>query len=143
MKAAIAGVLVGALIGVAACMHNDIKDSRDKHQEILALSTQIREFKSNMGIPLTPSPQALMEARKVTATQQRHDVCPDHHDVPKTCNETCNLSDDICDNAERICQIASELPPDDDFAKSKCDDAKASCREGKQKCCECGSEGKP
>ena len=142
MKAAIAGILVGALMAgmIVAC--GPIEDHRkpEKHNEILQLWMQIREFKSNMHLRLEPSAQALIAARQGTASDQRHRVCPDNHDVKPVCYDTCNLADDICDNAEQICKIASELPKDDTFAQSKCDDAKASCREGKQRCCDCGKD---
>jgi hypothetical protein len=142
VRAAIAGVAVGAVIaGMIACGGPGTRDvslppSYDKHQEILVLWTQIREFRSKVQLKLDPSAQALIAAKPTSVEEQRH-VCPDHHDVPPACNEVCNLSDDICDNAEQICKIADELGKDDSFAQDKCNDAKASCREGKQRCCGC------
>ena len=140
MKAAIAGVLAGVMVAsVMACSHDRLPPSPDKHDEILALWMQIREFKSTMHLRLDPSEQALIAVRNKSVAQS-HAVCPDNHDVRPACYDTCNLAGDICDNAEQICKIASELPKDDTFAQTKCDDAKASCREGKQRCCDCGKE---
>jgi hypothetical protein len=110
----------------------------EAHNEITALWTQIREWERQDGISLDQPPQLLMQMRAQTVGDERR-VCPEHHDVPRACNDTCNLSDAICDNAEQICKIADELGKDDDYAQGKCDSAKASCRAGKQKCCQCSA----
>ncbi len=110
--------------------------------EITALWTQIRDWEREAGIRLEQPPRLLIEMRKQTVADERR-VCPEHHDVPRACNDTCNLSDAICDNAEQICKIADELGKGDDYAQGKCDSAKASCRAGKQKCCQCSDAPPP
>jgi hypothetical protein len=107
-----------------------------KYNEITALWTQIREWRREVHMPLDPTPQDVAQMAKGSAKQARL-ACPDHHEVPKSCNDTCNLADAICDNAERICQIADELGRSDDYAQGKCASANASCREAKQECCAC------
>jgi hypothetical protein len=110
-----------------------------QYDEITALWTQIREWRRESHMALDPTAQDVIAMAKVSAKVARL-TCPDHHEVPKTCNDTCNLADDICDNAERICQVADELGRTDDYAQSKCASAKASCREAKLGCCECSKK---
>ena len=131
--------IVGIALGVAfavgvACGGGpqEIKYPDPRENEITTLWTQIRGWRADAHMPLDPSllavPRNVPEAKR---------VCPEHHQVPTTCNEVCGLADDICDNAERICQIADELGKGDEYAQDKCKSAKASCREAQQKCCEC------
>jgi hypothetical protein len=113
-----------------------------QYDEITALWTQIRGWRREAHMPLDPTPQVVMQMAGRPAKEARL-TCPDHHEVPNTCNDTCNLADDICDNAERICQIADELGKADDYAQGKCASAKASCREAKQSCCACSKKAAP
>ena len=132
----IAGVLVLALV---ACGGPQKPDRPGAYDEITALWTQIREWRREAHMPLDPLPQTLTMMANRPAKDARL-TCPDHHAVPKSCNDNCNLADDICDNAERICQIADELGKDDDYSQGKCASAKASCREAKQRCCDCSKK---
>ena len=130
-----------ALLVLIGCGGAPIRDTGpEKHQDIAVLWAQIRDWSREAHVDLNPPPQLLIEMRPKTVMDERA-VCPEHHDVPPACNDTCNLSDAICDNAEQICRIADELGKDDDYAQDKCDSAKASCREGKQACCKCSEQG--
>jgi hypothetical protein len=108
----------------------------DKHTQILLLWSQIRDWRHEAHMPLDP-PRALMFQYQALPLQQVKRVCTDGHQVPKTCDDVCDLSDAICDNAEAICGLADDLGKDDTFAQDKCTSAKASCREAKQRCCDC------
>ncbi len=111
---------------------------QDERAEIIALWTQIRDFRRQAKMELDPSPMTLNQIRFKTVKDAQK-VCVENHRVPKTCDDVCGLADAICDNSERICQLADLLGKDDDFAQSKCTDAKASCHEAKQKCCGCSA----
>ena len=134
-------VAVGVVIAsVVACSAPTILQPRTpRYDEITALWTQIREWRKEAHMPLDPFQQDVIQMANRPAKEARL-TCPDHHAVPKTCNDVCNLADDICDNAERICDLADQLGKQDDWAQGKCASAKASCREAKQKCCECSKK---
>jgi hypothetical protein len=108
----------------------------DKRNEIAILWGQIREWRHEAHMPLDP-PHIFEVQLERAPVQDAKRVCPDNHEVPKTCDDVCNLSDAICDNAETICKLADELGKDDTYAQDKCTSAKASCREAKQRCCDC------
>jgi hypothetical protein len=128
---------------VIACGGRQTRTSpADQHNEVTALWTQIREWRREAHMPLDPTQQHVFQLAQRTAKEARL-TCPEHHEVPRACNDVCNLADDICDNAERICQIADELGKDDDYAQGKCASAKASCREAKQRCCDCSKSPPP
>ncbi len=131
-----------AIALLVACGGVQHPDTTTSHQEIANLWTQIREWRKEARMPLDPLPYTMTQMANRPAREARLG-CPDHHAVPKTCNDVCNLADDICDNAERICDIADQLGKDDDWAQGKCASAKASCREAKQKCCECSTKEAP
>jgi len=138
---AIAVLLVGVMLGaLVACGGGPpVPDHRaDKRSEILALWTQIRDWRREAKMELDPSPQT-MDQMEHRSPKEAERVCPDGHKVPPSCNDVCSLSDAICDNAENICNIADELKGDD-WAQGKCTSAKASCREAKQKCCNCSAK---
>ena len=107
-----------------------------KENEITALWTQIRDFRREAKMPLDP-PRQLTFQFKASPVDQVKRVCTDGHEVPKTCDDVCDLATAICDNAEAICGLADDLGKDDTFAQEKCASAKASCRESKQRCCDC------
>ena len=111
-------------------------DDACKREEIITLSTQIRGWRHDARMELEPTRNNVMKffAQPLDRVKQ---VCTETHEVPKKCEDVCELSTDICDNAENICGIAAELGPDDTWAQDKCASAKASCREAKQKCCDC------
>jgi hypothetical protein len=112
-----------------------------KRTQIAILWAQIRDWRREAHMPLDP-PRAFELQLARTPVQDAKRVCPDNHEVPKTCDDVCNLSDAICDNAETICKLADELGKDDTFAQEKCTSAKASCREAQQRCCDCSGGGK-
>jgi hypothetical protein len=114
---------------------------RDKRNEIAILWAQIRDWRREAHMPLDP-PHVFEIQLARTPVKDAKRVCADDHEVPKTCDDVCNLSDAICDNAETICKIAGELGADDTFAQDKCTSAKASCREAQQRCCDCSGGGK-
>ena len=134
MKASSLGaVLTTAIVIAAACGgRQKVIDSRP--QEILALWTQIRDWRVEKGWGADPAPSTLMQMTKQTV-KQAESVCPEGHQVPKTCDDVCGLADAICDNAESICRIAEDL--NTAWAADKCTSAKASCREAQQRCCKC------
>jgi hypothetical protein len=107
-----------------------------KMTEIMTLWGQIRDWRHDAHMTLEPSP-TLQFQWKDRSFRDIKRVCPDGHEVPKTCSDVCSLSDDICENAELICRIADELGKSDVPAQEKCTSAKASCRESKQRCCDC------
>lgn len=109
---------------------------------IIALWTQIRDYRRQLHMELDPSPMTLNQIR-FKNVKDAEKVCVETPKVPKVCDDVCGLSDAICDNAESICTIADKLGRDDDFAQTKCVDAKASCREATQKCCKCSSDAAP
>ena len=111
----------------------------DERAEILALWTQIRDYRRQLHMELDPSPMTLNQIR-FKNVKDAEKVCVETPKVPKVCDDVCGLSDAICDNAESICTIADKLGKDDDFAQTKCTDAKASCREATLKCCKCSSD---
>lgn len=138
----IAGLVLGAMLGAfIACGGAPPPPPVQANQrsEILALWTQIRDWRREAKMGLDPSPQTEAQITGLTVKEIER-VCPDGHKVPSTCNEVCNLGDDICDNAERICNLADQLGKDDAWAQEKCTSAKASCREAKQKCCNCSAK---
>ena len=137
----LAGIAAGVLIGVIVACGGAQKpphaiDPRDN--EITALWTQIRDWRREAKMQLDPTPKDLITAGPLTIPQAKQ-VCQANHDVPKPCNDVCNLADDICDNAERICQLADQLGRGDGYAQDKCTNAKASCREAEQNCCNCSA----
>ena len=129
---ALMGLLV--IVAIACGGPQKVDTNQDKRTEIIALWTQIRDWRLEANMPLDPAPQAVFEMKRQTVKSAAR-VCPDGHKVPATCNDVCNLSDAICDNAERICEIAAELGPDDKLGVEKCESAKGSCKEAKQRCC--------
>lgn len=139
MKTSTMTALMGLLVIVAiACGGPPKVDTmkQDQRTEIIALWTQIRDWRLEANMPLDPAPQSVFEMKRQTVKSAER-VCPDGHKVPTTCNDVCNLADAICDNAERICDIAAELGPEDKLGVEKCESAKGSCREAKQRCCNC------
>ena len=129
-----------ALVAMNACGgRQNPQANQDKRETIIALWTQIRDFRHQAHMDLDPSPMTLNQIR-FKSVKDAEKVCVENHNVPAKCDEVCSLADAICDNAESICTIADELGKDDDFAQGKCTDAKASCHEAKQKCCGCSSE---
>lgn len=114
---------------------------QDKRNEIANLWVQIRDWRREAHMPLDP-PHAFELQLARTPVKEAKRVCADNHEVPKTCDDVCNLSDAICDNAEQICKLADELGKDDTFAQDKCTNAKASCREAQQRCCDCSGDPK-
>ncbi len=136
------GVALGLLLGIAisivvACGGAQPPNhDQDKRTQIAILWGQIRDWRREGKMPLDP-PRQLMFQYQNRAVQEAKRVCTDGHEVPKTCDDVCDLSDAICDNAEAICGLADELGKDDTFAQEKCASAKASCRESKQRCCDC------
>lgn len=131
-----------ALIAMQACGGPQKPNGVDDRAEILALWTQIRDFRRQAHMELDPSPMTMNQIR-FQNVKDAEKVCVENHKVPKVCDDVCSLSGDICDNAERICTIADKLGKDDDFAQTKCVDAKASCREATLKCCKCSSDVEP
>jgi hypothetical protein len=131
----ILGVVIG--VGIACGPPRGPEEPRDKRTEIIALWTQIRDWRLEAGMGLNPAPDTLIGVRKQSVAGVQR-VC--NVQVPTTCNDVCNLADAICDNAERICEIAAELGPNDKLGVEKCDSAKASCREAKQRCCKCSND---
>ncbi len=137
----IAGLALGVVIGaIVACGGAQLPPPAidPRENEITALWTQIRDWRREAHMQLDPTPQDLLQYSKLTIPQAKH-VCTANHDVPKPCNDVCNLADDICDNAERICQISDQLGRDNTWAQDKCTSAKASCREAEQNCCNCSA----
>jgi len=137
------GIAIGLAIAVlvlscAVGGNRPVADRIDKMNEITSLWTQIRQFRSDMGMPLEPSATMLNEYRAKTVKDAQR-VCADNHRVPKPCEDTCTLSGHICENADLICKIADELG-EHDRAQEKCTSAKASCREAKQRCCNCSAK---
>lgn len=125
-----------AVVAIACGPRKGPPPPTDKRTEIIALWTQIRDWRREANMPLEPAPQTVFEMKNKSVKNAQR-VCPDGHTVPTTCNDVCNLADAICDNAERICEIAAELGPDDKLGVEKCASAKGSCREAKQRCCDC------
>ena len=109
-----------------------------RQNQITALWTQIRQWRHEAGMDLEPSPILISQPPKTVSDAKR--VCPDNHQVPKSCTDICSIADAICDNAEAICGLADELGKGDDFAQGKCTSAKTSCREAKQRCCGCSDK---
>jgi hypothetical protein len=130
-----------ALACIVACGAPQSGDHvrQDKREEIIALWTQIRQWRHDAQLSLEP-PQVDLNDYVGRSPRDARNVCPVHHEVPVTCANVCNLSDAICDNEETICKLADELGKDDDFAQGKCTNAKASCSEAKQKCCKCSAQ---
>lgn len=131
IASAIALVIMQACGGAPPPTHTS-----DDRAEIIALWTQIRDYRRQMHMDLDPSPMTMNQIR-FQNVKDAEKVCVENHKVPKVCDDVCSLSDAICDNAESICKLADKLGKDDDFAQTKCVDSKASCREATQKCCKC------
>lgn len=143
------GVALGLALGVVVAIvvscggaqaPTDLTDKLRKENEITALWTQIRDFRREAKMPLDP-PRQLMFQFKASPPDAVKRVCTDGHEVPKTCEDVCDLATAICDNMEAICGLADELGKDDTFAQEKCASAKASCGEAKQRCCDCSGGG--
>jgi hypothetical protein len=136
-------VLAGILVLLSACPGPNkgpsVSEKRMQQQnQITVLWAQIRQFRHEAGMDLEPSPILISQPPKTVSDAKR--VCPDNHQVPKTCGDICSIADAICDNAEAICGLADELGKGDDFAQGKCTSAKTSCREAKQRCCGCSDK---
>jgi hypothetical protein len=125
------GLVGGASVG--ACVKSPAPPPPQKN-EIMALWTQIRDWRLDAGLPVDPEASSLTGMKGTTVIKARA-VC-EPEPVSATCNDVCDLADAICDNAERICDLASELPGDS-WAADKCTSSKASCKEAKQRCCTC------
>ncbi len=128
------------LVAIAACGGAsppvDWTWKLQKENQITALWTQIRGWRHDAHMDLEPTRPDVMAVSGQPLSLARN-VCTAEHEVPKTCEDICDLSTAICDNAESICGIAAELGADDSWAQDKCASAKASCREAKQRCCNC------
>jgi hypothetical protein len=135
-----------ALVMVAACGGSqqpiDWTWKLQKENEITALWTQIRDWRREAKMDLEPTRNDVVQWLPRPVAEAKR-VCPEAHEVPKTCEDVCDLSTAICDNAEAICGIAAELGAQDDYAQEKCASGKASCREAKQRCCNCSRAPKP
>ncbi len=137
----LASLACAALVALVACggAQEPRAAGSDERSEILALWTQIRDWRREAHMALDPSPQTVFQLRLRTVKDAER-VCPDGHKVPTSCNDVCNLGDAICDNADSICILADKLGKTDEWAQEKCASAKASCREAKQKCCACSAK---
>ena len=102
-----------------------------RQNQITALWTQIRQWRHEAGMDLEPSPILISQPPASVSDAKR--VCPDNHQVPKSCTDICSIADAICD-------LADQLGKQDEFAQGKCTSAKASCREAKQRCCACSDK---
>ena len=133
---AIAVALLAAF-ALSSCGGAQVIDTgQEKRTQIAILWAQIRDWRREGHMPLDPPRAFEIQLERLPVQEAKH-VCPDNHEVPKTCDDVCNLGDAICDNAEQICKLADELGKDDTFAQVKCTSAKASCREARQRCCDC------
>lgn len=134
MRPAPAAIVIAAaiILGIACGGRQTPVDTRP--QEILLLWGEIRKWRVEKGWGVEPHPTTLMQMTRQTV-KQAESVCPEGHEVPKSCEDVCGLADQICDNAESICRIADDLGTA--WAAEKCTSAKASCREAKQRCCKC------
>ena len=119
MKALLVASAIALILANACGGRQPPPASQDKRAEIIALWTQIRDWRHQARMDLDPSPVTLNQIRFKTV-KDAEKVCVDNHKVPEKCGDVCLLADDICDNAERICAIADELGKDDDFAQGKC-----------------------
>ena len=122
-------IVIGFACGGVPHPHEDPRPG-----EILQLWGEIRQWRVEKGWGTEPAPSTLMQSKKQTV-KQAQSVCPDGHQVPKSCDDVCSVADNICDNAESICRIAEDLATV--WAQDKCTSAKASCREAQQRCCQC------
>ncbi len=134
-----AGIAIGLACG-GAPQNKTWKHHLDVSNEITALWTQIRQWRSEAKLELEPPASMMQFIRNKSVGDIRTKTCAPDHAVPTTCNDICSIADNICDNAERICQLADELGKDDDYAQQKCTSAKASCKEAKQRCCGCSEK---
>ena len=99
-----------------------------QHDEILAVWTQIREWRNETGLAPDPNCATLMSFAPTDEHLPGGCAQPKHTTV-----DACALGDAICDNAEQICIISGELD-DNMWAHDKCTSATASCREVQQLC---------
>jgi hypothetical protein len=136
------GVALGLALGIAISIVASCggapppPQTYDKHTQIAILWGQIRDWRREAKMPLDPPHSMELQFERSPVDQVKR-VCTDGHEVPKTCDDVCDLATAICDNAEAICGLADDLGKDDTFAQEKCTAAKASCREAKQRCCDC------
>lgn len=136
----VALVTLGIVIAACAARPPAAPEWQRRQQRMNELTTlwvQIRDWRREARMDLDPSPSSMMQWRGRGTVPEAARACPDNHQVPRSCDEVCNLADAICDNAEAICGIADELGKDDAPAQEKCVSSKASCREAKQRCCAC------
>jgi hypothetical protein len=140
VKSALFGVGAGvALAGLIVACHTvpaPTVSAYQKADEITMLWTQIRGWRHDARMDLDPTPASLTAVIGKQVPDAKR-ACPDGHEVPKTCDDICDIADAICDNAEAICGLAAELGKANTWAQDKCTSAKASCRESKQRCCDC------
>lgn len=140
MRGALVGLMISIVVACAARQPSDNYDPRRvKMDQVIALWTQIRDWRREAGMKVDPSADAILELRGRPPKEARR-VCPDTHPITKTCEDVCSLADAICDNAEAICDIANQLGKDDLQAQEKCRSATASCKEAKERCCSKCSE---
>jgi hypothetical protein len=136
VRATTLGAILALSIGFAACA--GVQKGQDTRRiEISNLSTQIRDWRHEAGLPVDPRREDVIQMYN-TPMKSAEPVCSADHSVPTTCGDVCSLADAICDNAEQICILADELK--DQWSADKCASAKASCREAKKNCCKKCSE---
>jgi hypothetical protein len=116
--------------------------AHERRGEIIALATQIRDWRREAGMGVEPPPTLVVQMRTTSARGARQPATCNGAAPPPPCHDVCSIADAICDNADRICRIAGELPGDA-WAADKCDSAKASCREARERCCGCQREAEP
>jgi hypothetical protein len=110
----------------AAAPQTALRDRRA--EEIIALHTQIRDWRREAGWSVVPDPKwwgvegGPWSRPKNLTTEE--------------CKDICDIAEAICSNADSICKIADEMPGDT-WAKTKCDSAKASCNEARDRCVNC------
>src|SRR5688572_16570651 len=120
-------VLAGlAALSCASAQRTAQAPSSWQRDEIIALDTQIREWRQEAGMRVVPEPRWINQS-----------VPPSPQPYSDECKDICSLADAICSNRDRICDIAGEMP-EDTWAKGKCDSAKASCNEARDRCTNCG-----
>ena len=95
--------------------------------EIIALWSQIREWRREAGLSLDPSCATLVS---FAPTDEHAGGCAASSQASA---DACSLGDAICDNAEQICILSGELDHNL-WAHDKCTSATASCREVQQLC---------
>jgi hypothetical protein len=127
LRLSVALALAASLASCFSSIDRPSRSERGDADEILRLSTQIQQWRTEMGLSCDPVRAELLsfaqpELVAFARPPDRFAACSANND------DACSVVLAICDNAEAICQLAGERG-NDTWSNDKCVSAKRSCRD--------------